>query len=81
MRTRNLTTLQPSMENQGPKVYKVYINDDTWFTMTNFTAMSNLGKFAFCVFSRPIYQMGVYRSSGYFLYSEFDNKVFCSVLY
>ena len=35
------------------EVYKVYINDDPWLTLTNLTAMSNLALFASCAFSRP----------------------------
>ena len=40
--------LKLSMDHQGLKVYKVYINDDPGLTLTYFTAGSNLVEIAQC---------------------------------
>ena len=44
-------SLELSMEHQGLKVYKVYINDDPGLTFTYFTAMSYLVEIAYCAIS------------------------------
>ena len=40
--------LKLSVDHQGLKVYKVYINDDPGLTLTYFTARSNLVEIAHC---------------------------------
>ena len=39
--------LKLGMQHRGPKVYKVYINDDPGMTLTYFTPRSNLATYAF----------------------------------
>ena len=39
--------LKLGMEHWGLKLFKVYINDDPWLTLTYFTARSNLVPYAF----------------------------------
>ena len=51
------------MEHYELKLYTVCINDVPDFTLTYFTAMSNLAKH-FCTYSRPRYQVSVYRTIG-----------------
>ena len=45
--------LKLSMDYQGLKVYRVYLNVDIGLTLTYFTVRSNLIKFAYCAYSRP----------------------------
>ena len=52
------------MEHYEPKLYTVYINDDLELTLTYFTTMSNFAKLVFCTYSRPRYQVSVYRTIG-----------------
>ena len=49
--------------NRLPNQYKVYINDDPELTLANFISMQNLAKL-FCTYSRPRYQVSVYRPIG-----------------
>ena len=51
-------------EHYELKLYTVYINDDPELTLTYFTTMSNLAKLVFCTYSRPRYQVSVYRTIG-----------------
>ena len=39
-RTKRPMILKPGMKHQGEELYKVYINHDSWMTLTNFTARS-----------------------------------------
>ena len=45
------SSLELSMDHQGLKVYKGYINDDPGLTLTYFTAISYLVKIAYCAIS------------------------------
>ena len=56
--------LKFGMEHYVLKLYEVYINDDPELTLTCFTAMSNLAKTYFCTYSRPRYQLSVYKTIG-----------------
>ena len=47
------------------KLYTVYKNDDPELTLIYFTTMSNFAKLAFCTYSRPRYQVSVYRTIGH----------------
>ena len=52
--TKSLTILKFGMEHWGHKVYKVCINDDYWVTLTNLTAMSNVGNFFMLILGSEI---------------------------
>ena len=39
-RTKRPMILKPGMKHQGEELYKVYINHDSWMTLTNFTSRS-----------------------------------------
>ena len=57
------------MDNQGLKVYKVYINDDPGLILTYFTARSSLVKFAYCaLIYQTNSQVGIYRTIGPLVY-------------
>ena len=60
------------MEHYDLKVYTVYINDDPELILTNFLAMSNLAKLV--SYSRPRYQVSVYRTIGPLLLLSFNQK-------
>ena len=57
------------MEHYELKLYTVYINDDPELT-TYFTTMSNFAKL-FCIYSRPRYQVSVYRTIGPLVLAKF----------
>ena len=62
------------MEHNVLKLYKVYINDDPpppELSLTYFTTMSNSAKL-FCTYSRPRYQVSVYRTIGPLVISEVE---------
>ena len=61
-RTNSPLIMKFGMEHYVLKLYKVYINDDP--ELTYFTAMSNLAKLVFCNYSKPGYQVSVYRTIG-----------------
>ena len=46
-RTRSPIILKHSIQHQGLKLYKVYINDDPGLTLTYFMARSNLVSYTF----------------------------------
>ena len=52
------------MEHYVLKLYKVYISDDPELTLTHFTTLSNLGEIVFGTYSRPRYQVSIYRTNG-----------------
>ena len=55
-RTKNPMILTLGMYHWGLKLYKVYKNDDPVLTLTLITC--------FCTYSRPLYQVSVYRTIG-----------------
>ena len=55
--------LKLGMYHWGLKLYKVYINDDHGLTLTYFTC--------FRTYSRPRYQVSVYRTIGPLVYYSF----------
>ena len=57
--------LKLGMDLQGLEVYKVYINDDPWLTLTFYTARSNLVKMAYFAFARPRCQVSIYKARLY----------------
>ena len=63
-RTNSPMIMKLGMEHYILKLYKVYINDDRELTLTYFTTMSHLAKLVFCTYSRPRYQVSVYRTIG-----------------
>ena len=46
-------TMKRGMEHYVLKLYKVYINDISEFTLTNFKTMSNLAKLVFVLIVGP----------------------------
>ena len=72
--------LKLGMEHYVLKLYKVYINDDPELTLIYFKTMSNLAIF-FCTYSRPRYQVSVYRTIGPLVLFSFaiDNADFDDV--
>ena len=45
--------LKLGMEHYVPKLYKVYINDDSELTLTYFTTMSNFAELVFILIVGP----------------------------
>ena len=52
------------MEHYELKLYTVCVNDVPEFTLTYFTTISNLAKIIFCTYSRPRYQVSIYKTTG-----------------
>ena len=52
------------MEQYLLKLYKVYINDDPKLILTHFKTKIKFGETCFCTYSRPRYQVSVYRTIG-----------------
>ena len=59
----SLMIMKLCMEQYVLKLYKVYTNDDRGLTLTHFKTMSN-SRNLFCTYSRPRYQVSVYRTIG-----------------
>ena len=51
------------MEQYVLKLCKVYVNDDPELTLTHFKTVK-FGETCFCTYSRPRYQVSVYRTIG-----------------
>ena len=58
------------MEQYALKFYKVYINDDPELTLTHFKTISNFSETLFCTYSRPSYQVSIYRTNGPLVFSS-----------
>ena len=68
--------LKLGMEHYVPKFYKVYINDDSELTLTYFTTISSFAELVFCTYSRPRYQVSVYRTIGPLVFTPDPNVFF-----
>ena len=52
------------MEHYVLKLYTVYINDDPELELDLFYSNAKFGETCFCTYSRPRYQVSVYRTIG-----------------